>query len=487
MAEKLNRSLQSRHMSMIALGGSIGTGLFLAVGGAVAEAGPGGTVLAYTVIAIMVYFLMTSLGEMAAYSPTTGTFCEYSTKYVDPAFGFSTGWNYWFNWAITVAVEVTAAAMIMQYWFPDVPTLFWCILFFVMIFALNIFSVKVYGEVEYWLSFIKVSTVIIFIIIGILTIIGLVGNHGDIGFKNWTVGDAPFNNGFLGFLAVFMIAGFSFQGTELVGVTAGEAKDPEKSIPKAIKQTFWRLFLFYILCVVIISCLIPYNDPILINADSNVAVSPFTMVFKEIGLGSAATVMNFIILIAILSACNASMYSATRILWHLGKTKQAPKVFGKINSKGTPIMALLLTGLVGCTFLIQYIFNSNAVFVWLLNISSLAGFIAWFAIALSHYRFRKAYVKQGRNLDDLPYKAKLYPWAPIIALILVSIIIIGQGFSLTDTHYKDFGALFMHFLSLYIGLVAFLALYFIYKFKNKTKVIKLEECEFKSRKETLDE
>ena len=479
MSQKLKRSLQSRHMSMIALGGCIGTGLFVALGGAIADAGPGGTVLAYIIIAVMVYFLMASLGEMVAHSPVSGTFCEYATRYVDPALGFSTGWSYWFNWAITVATEIIAAGLIMQYWFPGSSILLWSGFFFILVFCLNLFSVRVYGEVEYWLSFIKVSTVIIFIIIGFLSILGLVGNHPSVGFENWNIGDAPFHHGWWGFISVFMIAGFSFQGSELIGVTAGEAKDPSTSIPKAIKQTFWRLFIFYILAVVIISFLIPYNNPSLIKAgvSTDVSVSPFTIVFQNVGLSSAATIINVIILTAILSACNASMYSATRVLWHLGKINQAPKVFATVNYKGTPMIALLITCLIGCSFFFVSFVGSGQIFTWLVNVSSLAGFIAWFTIALSHYRFRRAYVKQGKDLGDLPFVAKFFPWAPIIALTLVSILIVGQGINILTMEGRSWTSVIIEFLLTYVGFFAFVMLYFLYKFVKKTKLIKLEDCD----------
>ncbi|GAB4222278.1 MAG: amino acid permease [Francisella sp.] len=479
MSQKLKRGLQTRHMSMIALGGCIGTGLFVALGGAIADAGPGGTVLAYLVIAIMVYFLITSLGEMASYSPVSGTFCDYATRYVDPALGFSTGWSYWFNWAITVATEVIAAALVMQYWFPGSSILLWSTFFFLLVFSLNVFSVNIYGEVEYWLSFIKISTVIIFIVVGFLSIFGLVGNHQSVGFHNWYIGDAPFHNGWLGFISVFIIAGFSFQGSELIGVTAGEAKDPSLSIPKAIKQTFWRLFIFYILAVVIISFLIPYNDPFLIKAGSSndVSVSPFTMVFENAGLKSAATIMNVIILTAIISACNASMYSATRVLWHLGKIGQAPRFFATTNIKGTPIIALLVTSLIGSSFFFVYFVGSGYIFTWLVNVSSLAGFIAWFTIALSHYRFRRAYIKQGNKLEDLPYVAKFFPWAPIIALIMVSIVIVGQGITILTMENKTWLSAILEFVTTYIGFFIFIILYFTYKIFKKTKLLKLEECD----------
>ena len=483
MSEKLTRRLQSRHMSMIALGGCIGTGFFLGLGGAIADAGPGGTVLAYIVIAIMVYFLMASLGEMAAHNPITGTFCEYATKYVDPALGFSTGWIYWFNWAITVAIEVIAAAFIMQYWFPHSSTLMWSGLFFVLIFLLNVFSVRIYGEVEYCLSFVKISVVIIFIIIGVLSIFGLASNHASVGFTNWHIGDAPFHNGVLGFIGVFMIAGFSFQGTELVGITAGEAENPHTSIPKAIKKTFWRLSVFYIFAVIVISFLIPYNNPLLLKSSSDVSVSPFTIVFANAGLKSAATIMNVIILTAVLSTCNASMYTATRVLWHLGETKQAPKAFARTNSNGTPLLALLVTALIGCSFFFISFIGSGTIFTWLINISSLAGFIAWFTIALSHYRFRKAYVKQGKDLKNLPFLANYFPFAPLIALVLVVIVIIGQGVGIFTGSDKGWLSVITQFSATYIGLVVFIALYISYKIAHKTKLIKLEDCDLTQTKD----
>ncbi len=473
MSNNLKRNLYTRHLIMIALGGSIGTGLFLASGSAIAQAGPGGAMLAYVIISLMVYFLMCSLGEMAAHSPTTGTFCEYSSKYVSKDFGFAMGWNYWFNWAITISAEIIAAALIMQYWFPDVPVIIWSVLFFLLIFGLNLFAVKVYGETEYWLSFVKVAFVIIFIVVGILTIIGATGVGGPVGFQNWHIGDAPFHGGFVGFMAVFLIAGFSFQGTELVGVAAGEADNPKKSIPLAIKRTFWRLVLFYIIAIGIISFLIPYTSDILVNANSDVAISPFTIVFKNAGLTYAATIMNAVILIAILSACNASMYSATRIMWHLASTKQAPRIFAKISPRGVPINALLITAFVGCFFFLTSFLDNGTVFVWLVNISSLAGFIAWFGIALSHYRFRRAYKKQNLNLGNLPYKAKFFPLAPVISMIVIAIIILGQEF--TDIFSGHIT--WEKFFATYIGFILFLLLLVGYKLIKKSKVIPLEKCD----------
>ena len=234
----LRKGLKARHLTMISIGGAIGTGLFLGSGAAIHSAGPGGALVAYALGGAMVYFVMTSLGEMSAYMPTSGAFSTYGTKFVDPAFGFALGWTYWFNWAMTIAAELTASIMIMKFWFPHSPSLLWSMSFFVLIFLLNYLTVRGYGEGEYWFSFIKVATIILFIVVGLLMVFGLLGGEAA-GVKNFTIGNAPFPGGFLGTFLVFIAAGFSFQGTEIVGVAAGESENPAKNVPKAIKNVFW--------------------------------------------------------------------------------------------------------------------------------------------------------------------------------------------------------------------------------------------------------
>ena len=249
-------------------------------------------------------------------------------------------------------------------------------------------------------------------------IVGIFG-YQAIDFHNWTIGDAPFHQGWSGLIGVLLVAGFSFQGTEIFGVTAGEAADPKKSIPKAVKSVFWRILLFYVLSMIIITFVIPYTDKTLINSDTqHVALSPFTIVFEKAGLKFAASIVNLVILTAVLSACSASMYTATRMLWHIAKVGQAPRVFAKLTRKGIPINALYATAVIGALVFLSSIFSAGSVFIWLVNLSSLAGFIAWFGIAMSHYRFRRAYLAQGKDLKDLPYKSKYFPFAPIFALIL---------------------------------------------------------------------
>ena len=223
---QLKRKLGARHLNMIAIGGSIGTGLFLASGQTIATAGPGGALLAYVLIGIMIYFLMTSLGELATHNPTSGAFFTYGNKYVEEGFGFALGWNYWYNWAITVAFELVAVQFIMKFWFPDIPGFWWSALFLAIIFAINSLTVKGFGESEFLFSLVKVIAILVFIVIGLFMIGKIMLDPTDSIAKNWTIGEAPFVGGFTALIGVAMIAGFSFQGTEMVGVAAGEAKDP---------------------------------------------------------------------------------------------------------------------------------------------------------------------------------------------------------------------------------------------------------------------
>lgn len=471
---QLQRGLKARHLTMIAIGGSIGTGLFLASGGSIHSAGPGGALVAYIAISIMVYFLMTSLGEMAAFMPVSGSFSTYATRFVDPSLGFALGWNYWYNWAITIAVELSAAALIMKFWFPDTPSIIWSALFLVLMFCLNLLSVKSYGESEYWFALIKVVTVIGFIIIGVLMIFGIMGGEA-VGFQNFTKGDAPFSGGFMALLGVFMIAGFSFQGTELVGVAAGESENPAKNIPKAIRQIFWRILLFYIFAIAIIGLLVPYDNPNLISGDiSDIAISPFTIVFEKAGFAFAASVMNAVILTSVLSAGNSGMYASTRMLWVLAKEGKAPKWFAKVTRNGVPINSLILTALIGALAFLSSLFGDGEVYIWLLNASGMSGFIAWLGIAVSHYRFRKAFLAQGRDLKELPYRAKWFPFGPIFAFIICCIVILGQNYSAISAEGIDWNGLMVS----YIGLPLFLIVWLVYKFTKKTKLVPLDRVDF---------
>lgn len=478
--EGVQRGLKDRHLSMISIGGCIGTGLFMTSGGAIHSAGALGALLAYAIIGAMVFFLMTSLGEMATYLPVSGSFSTYATRFVDPSLGFALGWNYWFNWVITVAADVTIAAQVIQYWSPmqGVPAWIWSCIFLVIIFALNSLSVRVYGESEYWFALIKVITVIIFIVIGLLTIVGIMGGK-FVGFETFTKGEGPILGGNLGgsllsILGVFLVAGFSFQGTELIGITAGESENPERAVPKAIKQVFWRILLFYILAIFIIGMLIPYDSNALMGGDSSVSTSPFTLVFQNAGLAFAASFMNAVILTSVLSAGNSGMYASTRMLYSMSKDKLAYASFSKTNRNGVPYISLAITGIIVIIiFLLQHL--SGDAYDYIVAASGMTGFIAWVGIAVSHYRFRRAFDKQNYDKSKLKYKAKLFPFGPIFAGFLCVIVILGQDVDFIKTGDFDIN----RFIITYMGIPVFLAFFIYHKVRYKTKKIPLEKVDLR--------
>jgi lysine-specific permease len=478
----LQRGLKTRHVNMIAIGGAIGTGLFLALAGSLNDAGPGGALVAYGIMGIMVYFLMTSLGEMSTFMPVTGSFETYATKFVHPSFGFSLGWNYWYNWVVTVACEIAAVPVLVSFWGNTGNQFLWAAIAAVLLFLLNYFAVAVYGEAEFWFAGIKVVTIIVFLVLGVLTILGIMKSDAYTTanvLANWKVGEAPFVGGIGAIIGVFMIAGFSFQGTELIGVASGEVKDPQKAIPKAIRTVFFRIMLFYIGAIVIIGFLLPYNDANLANAGS-IQTSPFTLIFEHAGIAIAASIMNTIIITSVLSCGNSGMFASTRMLYSLAVEGKAPKIFTKVNKRGVPVPALL------CTFIVAVLLyclgrvgvadasEDGLVYTLLVNCSSLSGFIAWFGIAVCHFKFRKAFIAQGHRLDELKYRALLFPFGPIFAAALVVFVIAGQFFIEDGSSWN--GMLTLIVYAAYVG--ALVVLFFVHKAKTGSKWIKPEDGDF---------
>ncbi len=282
--------------------------------------------------------------------------------------------------------------------------------------------------------------------------------------KNLSVGNHGFVGGPQAILSVFVVAGFSFQGTELIGITAGEAENPDKSVPKAINQVFWRILLFYILAIFVISALVYYRDPRLLSSSTeNIAVSPFTIVFKNAGIAFAASLMNAVILTSIVSSANSGSYASTRMLYAMARKGEAPKIFAKLSKRGVPVAALILTTIIGLLAFISNTKGGSVAYTWLVNASGLTGFIAWVGIAISHYRFRRAYIAQGKQLSDLKYKAKWFPFGPIFALIISMGVIIGQDpASFTNLNWEKIAVT-------YLSVPLFIILFVTYKIRYKTK------------------
>jgi len=475
----LRRGIGQRQLSMIAIGGAIGTGLFFASGSAISQAGPGGAMLAYAVMGVAVYCMMQALGEMATQLPIPGSFEAYAERFIDPSLGFAFGWNYWFSWSITLAAEFVAGALIVQFWFPGTNPTLWAMGFFVLLMGLNLLSVKAYAEAEYWFSGIKVVTVIIFIAVGALMITGMLGGQ-SVGFRNWTLagppppGGAPFVGGVTAALLVFLVAGFSFQGTEGVGLAAAETSDPARNVPRAIRSVFWRILLFYIGSIFIVGTLIPFTDPNLLRGDEGIAFSPFTIVFQQIPrIGYyAANVMNFVILSSVLSCGNSSLYVSSRMLYAMSHSGKAPRLFGRLNGRGVPVAAVWATGLIGAVAFLANAVGGQKIYQLLYNFSGLTGFIIWLGIAMCQLRFRRAWLAQGRRLDDLKFRSRFYPYGPWLALVLFVVVIFGANVGIFQQPVFSW----FDFITSYAIVPVFLLLYLGHKYVYKTRIVPLEDC-----------
>ncbi len=462
----LKRDLKIRHIQMIAFGGVIGTGLFQSIGSTIRTAGPGGALVAYLAVGIMVFFIMSGLGEMATFLPVTGSFETYAEKFVDPSFSFANGWNYWFSWTMTIAAEIVGCSIAMSEWFPEIPRVLWCVIFLFLLITVNLLSAKVYGESEFWFAGIKVVTVILFLIIGTLLIFGVFTGK-PVGFQNLTVGEAPFVGGIKSVFFVFLLSGYAFQGEEMLGITAGESKDPETSIRKAVHSIFFRVLVFYVGAIFIIGCLLPYTD-------ASLDTSPFTMVFKEAGIPAAAMIMNIVVLTAVLSCGNSGMYCASRMLYAMAKEKKAPAFLGGVNRHGVPLPAVLMTGLISALCLLSGLYAADTVYLWLINASALCGFITWFSITLSHVRFRLGYLKQGHDAKNLKFRAPFFPIGPILTLIVCFIVIFGQGFTYLQEDTIDW----MGIITSYSSIPIFLILMLIHKRRHKTRFVRLDAIDY---------
>ena len=413
------RIMKNRHLMMIAFGGVIGTGLFVATGENLHHAGALGTLLSYCIGAIIVYTVMLSLGELSSAFPHTASFGEYAHNFISPSIGYIVTWLYWLTWVVALGGEFTAVGLLMQKWFPNSPVWIWASIFGIIIFALNIFTVRIFAEGEFILSFIKVVAVAIFLILGLGVIVYHIFKDGiGLTFINY-YSDGWFPNGMGAILMTILAVNFAFSGTEVIGVAVGETKNPQEAMPKAINATLWRLVVFFIGTVFIISTLLPYDD-------AKTSASPFVAVLDKIGIPFAGDIMNFIIIIAIFSVSNSALYASSRMLWSLGNQKKIPAFFGKVNSRGIPINAVVFSMLGGLSALGSLIFSPELVFATLIGMSGFTSLLTWMSISLAQYNFRKKINKQEEA--KLPYKTPFMPYTPIITLVLMTLSIIGCCF-----------------------------------------------------------
>ncbi|PVZ42170.1 amino acid permease [Pseudomonas sp. CC120222-01a] len=411
----LTRALKSRHIFMLSLGGVIGTGLFMGSGVTINQGGPVGAILAYLVAGFLMYLVMVCLGELSVQMPVSGSFQAHATKFIGPATGFMIGWVYWMSWATTVGLEFTAAGMLMTRWFPEVPIWYWSALFVAVLFGINALATRAFGEAEYWFSGIKVAAILGFIIVGVLVIFGGITLNSGAPAPMMTnlIGDSLFPNGLSAVFAVMMTVVYAFQGCEIMGVAAGETDQPEKSIPRAVRNVVFRVLIFYVLAIVVLSAIVPWQQAGLME-------SPFVQVFDMVGIPYAADLMNFVILTAILSVGNSGLYASTRILWAMSKTGMAPRSLSPLSSRGVPLRALFVTLCFALVSLLTSFVAADTLFMVLMAVSGMAGTVTWIVIALAQYRFRKQFLRDGGQLSDLKYRAPMYPLVPLLCITLCS-------------------------------------------------------------------
>ncbi|MDR3433440.1 MAG: amino acid permease [Rouxiella aceris] len=415
----LHRGLEARHIELIALGGTIGVGLFMGAASTLKWAGPS-VLLAYILAGVFVFFIMRSMGEMLHLEPVAGSFAVYAHKYLGPYFGYLTAWSYWFMWIAVGISEITAIGVYAQYWFPELPQWIPALIAVAIVASANMAAVKLYGEMEFWFALIKITTIIVMIVVGLAVIFFGLGNHGQaIGFENLTVHGGFFAGGWKGFLFALCIVVASYQGVELVGITAGEAKNPQVTLKRAINNILWRILIFYVGAIFVIITIFPWNE-------MGTHGSPFVLTFSKVGITAAAGIINFVVLTAALSGCNSGMYSCGRMLYALANNRQLPACLAKVSASGVPVYGIAVTIL--CLLVgscLNYVIpNPEQVFVYVYSASVLPGMVPWFVVLISQLRFREAH---RAALASHPFKSILFPYTNYLTLAFLLCVLVGMA------------------------------------------------------------
>jgi GABA permease len=414
----LQKGLKERHMTMIAIAGVIGAGLFVGSGAVIHSTGPG-AIVSYALAGCLVVLVMRMLGEMAAANPTSGSFSAYAHDAIGPWAGFTIGWLYWFFWVIVIAIEANAGAAIIQYWFNSIPIWLLSLILTILLTLTNIWSVKSYGEFEYWFALIKVASIILFLMIGVAFIFGLYPNSSPIGLKN-LIGNGGFMpNGISSILLGIVVVIFSFVGTEIVTIAAGESPEPQKAVTRAIKSVLWRILVFYIGSIAVVVTLLPWNS-------ANVLKSPFVAVLEHVGIPAAAQIMNFIVLTAVLSCLNSGLYTTSRMLYSLAEKGEAPRRFLKLNKNGVPAQAVIASTFFGYIAVIMNYISPDKVFLFLVNSSGAIALLVYLVIAVSQLRMRKKL--EQSNPEALKIKMWLFPYLTYLTILALLVILISMLF-----------------------------------------------------------
>ncbi|WP_024679780.1 amino acid permease [Pseudomonas syringae] len=411
----LKRGLSARHIRFMALGSAIGTGLFYGSASAIQQAGPA-VLLAYLIGGAAVYMVMRALGEMAVHDPVSGSFSHYATRYMGPLAGFVLGWTYAFEMIIVCLADVTAFGIYMGFWFPEVPRWIWVLGIVFLIGALNLCNVKVFGETEFWLSILKVSAIVAMIVAGFGIMIFGIGSSTsgtEIGISNLWAHGGFMPNGVTGLIASFAVVMFAFGGIEIIGITAGEAKDPQRSLPQAINAVPLRILLFYVLTLFVLMCIYPWPQ---IGTQG----SPFVQIFDNLGIASAATILNIVVISAAVSAINSDIFGAGRMMYGLARDGQAPASFARLSRQGVPWMTVLVMGvtLLGGV-LLNYLIPKD-VFMLIASLATFATVWVWLMILLTQVAMRRSMSRE--EVTQLKFAVPFWPYGPAAAIVFMLFI-----------------------------------------------------------------
>ncbi|TFK63718.1 amino-acid permease inda1 [Pluteus cervinus] len=427
-APMLQQKMKPRHLQMIAVGGSIGTGLFVGSGLALNTGGPGGVLIAWLLIGIMLVNVTQAIGEMSILYPVSGGFYTLAGRFLDPSFAFAMGWNYVFQWAVVLPLELTVAATTVNYWNTGLPIAVWITIFLILITIVSLFGTLGFAEEEFWSSCLKLFVVIMFLFIGVICICGggpKDGAYGTyVGGRYWS-DPGPFAHGFKGVCAVFVTAAFSFAGTELVGLAVSETPNPRETMPAAVKGTFWRITLIYISSLTIIGLLLPYTEPRLFGG-GGAAASPFVIALDHAKIKGIPHFINATICVSVFSIGLSCIYAGSRTLTALGETGYAPRIFAYVDKSSRPIFSIMAIMAFAPLAYINTVAAGDIVFKWLLAMSGLSTLFTWLAICLCHIRFRKAWELQGHSVEELPFKALGGVYGSWFGVILVVLVFIAQ-------------------------------------------------------------
>ncbi|MFK4103150.1 amino acid permease [Streptomyces sp. NPDC019531] len=415
--EGYERGLGSRQIQMIAIGGAIGVGLFLGAGANIEKAGPS-LILMYALAGVIVYFIMRALGELLLYRPVSGSFAEYAREFLGPFWGFVTGWTYWLLWVVTGMAELTAAAIYINYWFPAIPRWVTALAFLILLYVANLISVKIFGEIEFWFSMVKVTALIGMIVIGLGVVTFGFSAAGDTATAaNLWAHDGFFPKGVGSSLMTLQGVMFAYLAVELIGVTAGESENPEKTLPKAINTLPFRIILFYVGSLSVILMVVKWTE-------FEPGVSPFVAAFAKIGLPAGAAIVNFVVLTAALSSCNSGMYSTGRMLRDLASNAEAPRMLGKLSSTKTPAVAITVSAaLMGIGVILNYLVPEKA-FTYVTSVATAAGIWTWMMILVSHILYRREVAAGRVPASSFPAPGgSACSWVAFTFLLMVTVLI----------------------------------------------------------------